>query len=79
MAKEGKNHQKPLAPHLQWLQTWKESEQNVSELPNWTQKIILQNQITTMQKANQKSKHKKVKITPGEHKQDLVQSIEGEN
>ncbi len=86
MAKEIRNHQKPLSPHQQWLQTWKEFEQDFTELPDWTQKIILQdinmafkNRIATMQKANQKNAHRTPEINPVDHMQVLVQSIEGGN
>jgi hypothetical protein len=86
MAEKVRNHQKPLSPHQQWLQTWKEFEQDFSELPDWTQKIILQdintafkNRIATMQKVNQKNTNKKAGINPANNMQVLVQSFEGEN
>jgi hypothetical protein len=77
------NHQKQLSPRQQWLQIWKQCEQDFTDLPDWTQKIILQdintafkNRIKTMKQVNQKN-IKKQENEPISQVQILAQRIEG--
>jgi hypothetical protein len=83
MGKETKNRPEPLSPYQQWLQTWKEFEQDFSELPDWTQKIIIQdiktaleNRITAMKRAKQKNMQNAIEIEPNNCMQVLVQNSE---